>query len=272
MIKFNRFQVIFRISFMLKFIVYKLFARHRKGHGIHSPFLYNFIKSVLNSKCNKDEFIDVNLLRKKLSKDASVIQVTDLGGGSSFGLKQERRIKDIIKHSAIKKKYGELLYRMLLSNKFKSVIELGTSLGIGSIYLAKAIPESRVVTIEGCPELASKASRNFEDTGILNVSQKTGNFDDVLPKVLENMKSVDFVFFDGNHTKEATIRYFELCLKYKHNESIFYFDDIRWSREMLEAWEQIRLHKDVSLTIDLFFQGIVFFKKELSKQDFQIKF
>jgi predicted O-methyltransferase YrrM len=195
-----------------------------------------------------------------------------LGGGSSFGLKQERRVKDIIKHSAIKKKYGELLYRIVFSNGFKNVLEFGTSLGIGTLYLAKAMPDSNVLTIEGCSALASQASRNFKETGSQNIVQNIGNFDDVLPSVLENMKSIDFVFFDGNHRKEATIRYFELCLTYIHNESIFYFDDIRWSKEMYEAWQEIRLNKQVSLTIDLFFSGIVFFKNELSKQDFKIKF
>ena len=151
-------------------------------------------------------------------------------------------------------------------------LELGTSLGISSAYIAKANATSSFTTIVGCSEIAAIAKENFASLNIKNVQQIIGNFDDELPKYLNRTEKLDFVFFDGNHRKEPTLNYFKQCLAKANDNSVFVFDDIYWSSEMKEAWTEIKKHERVTVTIDLFFLGIVFFRKEQARQDFILRF
>ncbi len=183
-----------------------------------------------------------------------------------------RKVKNIAKYSAISEKFGEMLFRIIEHFKPETVLELGTSLGIGTLYLATANQSSKVYTIEACPETAKKALQNFKELNVKNINQITGNIDEELPKLLQKTDKLDFVYFDGNHQKDATLNYFYQCLEKAHNDTIFYFDDIHWSAGMETAWEEIKKNENVTLSIDLFFSGIVFFKKELSKEDYVIKF
>ena len=257
---------------ILKYIKYKLTARHKKGFGIHSPFLYNLIRNVLMLNTNYYALDDIADLRYDLLNCSEKINVQDFGAGSKIMKSNSRKIKDIAKHSAINEKFGEMLFRLIEYFKPNTIIELGTSLGIGTLYLAMPNSKAKVFTIEGCKETAKQATENFTKLNVNNISQIIGNIDIELPKLLSNINKLDFVYFDGNHQKQATLNYFNLCLEKTHNDTIFYFDDIHWSKGMESAWEEIKKNKKVTLTIDLFFSGIVFFKKELSKEDFIIKF
>jgi predicted O-methyltransferase YrrM len=153
-----------------------------------------------------------------------------------------------------------------------NLLELGTSLGISTAYMSKASPTKKIITIEGSENIANIAIDNFNRLNISNIQVITGNFDIQLPKLLQNTSTFDFVFFDGNHRKQPTLSYFELCLQHKHNDSVFVFDDIHWSDEMEEAWESIKQSPEVTVTIDLFFIGLVFFRKESTKEHFIIRF
>ena len=261
-----------RFRFLYKYLKYKLTARHRRAYGIHSPFLYALIRDVFMKKAKYYFTEEIDDLRYDLLCYDEVIQVKDFGAGSKLMRSEFRKIKDIAKYSAVNKKYGELLFRMLDFFKPNTILELGTSLGIGTLYLALANSKSVVYTIEACPETAKIAKENFNDLNAQNIKLIEGNFSEKLPHVLNSVEKIDFVVFDGNHLKEATLNYFNLCIKKSHNDSIFYFDDIHWSKEMEEAWKIIKSNVAVTLTVDLFFSGIVFFKKELSKQDFVIRF
>ena len=151
-------------------------------------------------------------------------------------------------------------------------MELGTSLGISTSYLAKANSNSQVFTFEGCPETAKIAQENFDKQNIKNTSITLGDFNITLADKLKEIETVDLAFIDGNHQEKPTIAYFEECLKYANNNTIFIFDDIHWSEGMENAWNYIKAHPKTTLTIDLFFVGIVFIKSELSKEDFTIRF
>ena len=151
-------------------------------------------------------------------------------------------------------------------------MELGTSLGISSAYLAAANSGSKLITIEGCKEIADVAAQNFTKLELKNIEQVVGNFDKVLPEVLKKTDQLDLVFFDGNHQKEPTPNYFKQCLEKANEKSVFIFDDIYWSREMKEAWEEIKNNKKVTVSIDLFYMGIIFFRKEQVKEHFMIRY
>lgn len=260
-----------QIDLAKKYLKYYFKAGNR--HDVHSPFVFSLIEEVLNKKAQSPEYDAVEELRDRLLQSRAVINVTDLGAGSLTGAGTERKVSDIARHAAKPPKFGQLFYRLVQYFKPGHILELGTSLGMSTAYMAKARPEAKVYTIEGCPNIAAQAKADFESLGISNIRQFTGNFDDVLPKVLEEMPSPDFVYIDGNHRKEPTLAYFQQCAAKAHDHSVFIFDDVHWTPGMEEAWEAIQNDERVTLTIDLFFIGLVFFRKDFKvKQHFTIKF
>lgn len=257
----------------VKYLKYYLSASNGKGHGTHSPFIFHFIKKILNEKDHYPEYDTVEELRKRLLNDQTVLTIADLGAGSSMHNANRRSVASIAHHSAKRKKLGQLLFRIAKEYQPQTILELGTSLGITSSYLSLAAPGARVITIEGASEVAAVADKNFKDLGIQNISVVQGNFDEVLSGTISEIKKVDLAFIDGNHRQEPTERYFHEILPALHNDSILVFDDIHWSPGMERAWETIKSHPSVRCSIDLFFMGGVFFRQEFrEKQHFSIRF
>jgi predicted O-methyltransferase YrrM len=256
-----------------KYLHYYLTASNGKGHGTHSPFIFNFITKVLNDKKNYPAYTIVEKLRSQLLTDSTVLTVEDMGAGSTVAGSGRRRVSSIAKHASKPKKWGQLLFRVVNYYRPDTILELGTSLGITTAYLAKANPAARVITMEGAKAVAEKAESHFRQLGIDNVEQVNGNFDDTLGEALHSLSSLDFVFIDGNHRREPTERYFQQLLPKTHNDTILVFDDIHWSGEMEKAWQTIRNQASVRCSVDLFFIGIVFFRQEFrEKQHFTIRF
>ena len=219
------------------------------------------------------EYEKVETLRKQLLNDNTVLEVEDLGAGSVMDKKSKRSISSIAKNAAKPKKFGQLLFRMVKYYEPQRILELGTSLGITTSYLSLARPDARLMTMEGAKEIADVARQNFRNLETRNIEIIEGNFDNMLSPVIIQLSSIDFAFLDGNHRKEPTESYFKELLAKINNDSILVFDDIHWSSEMEAAWETIKNHETVRCTIDLFFIGIVFFRKEFKeKQHFTIRF
>lgn len=202
------------------------------------------------------------------------IAITDFGAGSKVNASRERTIRDIARNSQKPARFGRLLYRLARHFGAKTILDLGTSLGLTTAYLAEAarLNDGRVLTFEGCPQTAAVARTNFAHLNLQNTTVIVGNIDETLPEQLAALETIDFVFFDANHRYEPTVRYFETCLAKKHNDTVFVFDDIHWSDEMEQAWAYISKHPSVSVTIDLFWVGLVFFRHEQPKQDFVLQF
>ncbi len=260
-------------TLFFKYLKYRIISLNGKGHGTHSPFVYAFIKNVLNNKRNCNEYAPIELIRKQLLQDNSVLNITDFGAGSRGHAIKKKSIKFIAAASLKPKKYGQLLYRMVAHFGPQRVLELGTSLGITTAYLATANPLAKVYTLEGAKEVAGIAENNFGQLGLKNIQIVVGNFDDTLAPLLSNIDSLDFVFVDGNHRYEPTIHYFQQLKPKMKADSILIFDDIHWSQEMEAAWKTIKEDPSITISIDLFFIGIVFFRKENKvKQHFSISF
>ena len=258
---------------VLQFLQYYLNASNGKGHGIHSPFVFEFVKKVMNDDRHFYAYDSIELVRKSVLKNKKVLSITDYGAGSTVTKSNERKVKDIAGSALKPKKFAQLMFRMVDYFQPKTIVELGTSLGITTSYLASANVASSVYTFEGAAEVAAIAKENFHSLGLKNIKVIEGNFDDTLQPVLNELATIDFAFVDGNHRKEPTIRYFEQLLEKSNEDSIFIFDDIHWSKGMEEAWQYIQQHPAVKLTIDLFFIGIVFFRKEQKvPQHFVIRF
>lgn len=242
-------------------------------HGVHSPFIYDFVNQVLNDKSTYEEYKQIDEVVRKCKKSEKTIEITDFGAGSGNEpfKKRFRKISDIAASSGISKKMGRLMFRLVRYYRTENILEFGTSLGISTMYLALANPEAKVTTIEGCENTAELAKINFRELGINNIESVTGNFRDVLSNTIKTIPRLDFVFIDGDHREQSTYEYFETCLAKAHNDTIMVFDDIYWSRGMTRAWEKIKKHQSVSVSIDLFRIGIVFLRKELSKEDFVLR-
>lgn len=253
--------------FVIKYLRYWFSAK--TAHGTHSPFVFNLYNEVINKQNNYYSFDRIEQLRKRLLQSEKEIDVKDLGAGRSG----KRAIREITSRSAKSPKYGRLLFRLAHHFKPEIILELGTSLGLSTAYLASAGSKAKIITIEGCPNTSEEAKKNFELLGLKNIESVVGNFNTALPDILRQRPACcTFVFIDGNHRREPVLNYFSQCLEHAGNNSVFVIDDIHWSGEMEEAWEEIKRHPKVTVTIDLHFLGLVFFRAEQAKENFRLRF
>lgn len=262
-----------RSQIVKKYLRYYFTASNGKGHGIHSPFVFDLISNVLCDKKNYECYPEIESIRQKLLKRSVKIEVSDLGAGSALIKTNTRAVADIARSSLKPLKYSRLLYRLVKYYQPKKILELGTSFGITTSYLASGNASAMVYTIEGAPAIADIAHETFKHLGVKNIELITGNFSDALPVILGKLDTVDLAFIDGNHRRAPTLDYFRQLSEHADADTILIFDDIHWSSEMESAWEVIRMDPAVTLSIDLFFLGIVFFKHDLNhKQEFTIRF
>jgi predicted O-methyltransferase YrrM len=257
-------------QFITDYLKHRLTAKTR--HGTHSPFVYKLADEVIYDFTDKSEYKSIEQQRKKLFSDESIITVTDLGAGSHLNKNRTKKVNQIAKNALKSPRLAKLIYRLAKDTNPKTAIELGTCLGITTSYLAKACPDAEIITIEGCPETAEVARQNFNDLELDNIELHVGNFDGILPDIIARQPSLDFVYIDGNHRKDATLNYFKWCLPKVTEDSLLIFDDIYWSEGMKEAWAEIKNHPDVTVTVDLFWIGLVYFKKGRAQEHFKLKF
>jgi len=258
------------IQTILDFLIHRFKGKTR--HGVHSPFVYRLVDEVIYDFHAKSDYAEIEKLRTKLLKDERSITITDLGAGSMLSKNNKKQVRVLAKNALKSPALAQLIYRLAADIKPRNIIELGTCLGITSAYLAKAAPDAQVITIEGCPATANIARENLNSLNIQNTELLTGNFDNILPDLLRNSEELDFVYVDGNHRKDATLNYFEWCLPKLSSNSIMIFDDIYWSKGMKEAWAQIKAHPEVSVSVDLFWIGLIFVRKGQAKEDFTIRY
>ncbi len=247
----------------------------RKGpHSIHSPFVFDFATKVIYDHKHHDAFDRILKARKSLLKNHNVIETVDFGAsaGNKAFVTYRIAVNKLAKKRMNPIKVCKLLFNTTRYFKPETILEFGTSTGISTIALATARPDSQLITIEGCASVASVAENLFNKMELKNIEIVIGNFDNVLAQTLERIEKLDLVFFDGNHHKLPTIDYFNQCLTKAHENTVFIFDDIHWSDEMEEAWETIISQPNVSLSIDLFKLGFVFFRKNVEKQHFILKY
>lgn len=270
--KLEELQNILQKSIIIsQYLAYRLKAKSSAGHGIHSPFVYNFAKDVLHPSVAVSIPLQVESIHREQLASQKIIELGQWGAGSQT-LSQATSIGKLVKKSSVSPKLGKLLYSICRWAKPKYILEIGTSVGISTLYMAAANPTTRVVTVEGNPSKVLAAKENFKKAGLGNITIQQGDFEYAIEEALSLMPRIDLVFFDGNHKTEPTLRYFKKCSELRSENSIFIFDDIRWNNEMLRTWNIIKKHRSVSVSIDLFNVGIIFFRKGISKQHFAINF
>jgi len=257
----------------LKWLRYFILASNSRGHGIHSPFVYELVSSVFNDDRNFYAYKKIEEVKSTLLLDNRLLEVEDAGAGVAHGRHSLRKVSSIASRSLSTKKFGRLLFRLAGFYQARQIIELGSSLGISAGYLALADENSKVVTLEGSRQIAGVAIETYHSLGLKNVCQIIGSFEETLEKVFQTDPPADLVFLDGNHRKKPVLENFELILQNIKPASLIIIHDIHWSREMEEAWEIICKLPAVKMTVDIFSAGLVFFREEFQvKQNFTIRF
>ena len=256
--------MIYKINQYIKFLF-----KSTNQHGVHSPFVYHLITKCFYDKTNYSAYKQIKQYKQNVLANSNTIEVTDFGAGSHVANNNTRKVSQIAKNAGTTTRRAKLLFRLTQYFKCNTILELGTSLGIATHAMSLGHPESKITTIEGCPNISKFSEDNFKNLKLSNIEIIIGN----ISEIIQNLKSntYDLIFFDGNHQKEATIHYFEILLSTAHNDTVFIFDDIYWSKEMTEAWETIIQHPKVTVSIDTFYWGFVFFRKEQLKEHFIIR-
>lgn len=257
---------------LLKYTEYLLMSGHRKGYGIHGPFIFDLVSATFRNKIDGSIVSEIETVRKKMLNDTRKIKVTDYGAGSRRMKSDFRTISDIARYSAVTPKYCKLLFNLAAAFGRPSIIEFGTSLGISTMYLALSFPGASVYTMEGCPEVSGIAAGNFREAGISNVNLLTGSFDDSIALLKNKKIRPGLVFIDGDHRKEPTLRYFDYVKSLSGNETVVVIDDIYSSAGMAEAWEEIKGSSGVTSTVDVFRMGIVFFRSGLNPFSYRVRY
>jgi predicted O-methyltransferase YrrM len=256
--------VFYQLKSYLKFLF-----RSSNEHGVHSPFVYNYITKCFYDSAKHIEFSILKKYRKQLLSSSEHIEITDFGEGSRVFTSNTRKIAAIAKNAGITAKKQKLLFKTARYFKAENFLELGTSLGLATAALSLANPLAKIQTVEGCPNTAKVANQFFENYKLENIQLHTMRFEDYLAKLTS--EKFDLVYIDGNHNREKTLHYFNLLKKHATNDSVFIFDDIYWSEQMTLAWKEILEHPKVTLSIDTFHWGLIFFRREQAKEHFVIR-
>jgi predicted O-methyltransferase YrrM len=235
-------------------------------HDVHSPFVYGLIEDVFRNPLNKSKGNAIEVERKFLLKNNTPVFIEDFGAKKS----RQSTVKEIASRSLKDPKYASIIGKLVEHYQPKSVLELGTSLGISTAYLSQG--NTSVYTIEGSDAILDQAKKVWHNLNLSNIQSSNGSFDKNLEKVWPEIKQPVIVFVDGNHTYRATLRYFDFFINRLKNDSFIVFDDIHWSPGMEHAWEKIIADKRVSLSVDIFEMGLIFLRKGVEKQHFIIRF
>jgi predicted O-methyltransferase YrrM len=256
-----------KLQFAINYLFYFFTAGNK--HSVHSPFIYDLVTKVINARRIKPEYHTFELLRSNMLKSDANVEITPIGASSFIGTK---KLRDLVKNSSKSAKYAELLERLCAYFNPEIAIEIGSSVGISTMYQAAGIQQGYLFALDGNHDSVKIARHNIEKAELANVQFREGLFENTLPELLNELPRVDYVFFDGNHQMEATLQYFEWCLQKAHRGTVFVFDDIRWSDDMLLAWNKIKNHPLVTVSVDLYAMGLVFFRTEQEKEHFTIRF
>lgn len=221
---------------MLSYLRYLL--QRKSEYGIHSPFVYEFMRKVLNDSGSNRDYDTIYRISRLLDKRKHI----------NYYLRKRSR----------------LLYRMVRYFEPDSVVSFGKTSALNTAAMALGHLQSKVYLEE---------STDFLDTlnsmGVVNVSLiQPEEFDS------EHFKQLNsgFVFFGHNSFEDDTWDYLGDCLNHKTSDSVFIFEGIHRTRDMEDAWEEIKGNEDVSVTFDLYCVGVVFFREGIEKQDFVLKY
>jgi predicted O-methyltransferase YrrM len=240
-----------------KYLLFLLEANNQ--HGVHSPFIYKLVTQCFYKKISKDLWRKFLLDKKHVKFTQKMNNTINCKAGSSIG-----------KNSAISNKKAKILIKTVNYFRPENILEIGICLNFKTSAIKTGNKSASILTVDKATESNTQTRNLIDQDNLDTVKVENKRFSKTLSKSTEN-RQFDFIFFDENHTKKTTLDYFEACLKTIHNDSFFIFDNIYRTAEIQEAWSVIKTHSKVTITIDVFYMGIVFFRKEQAKEHFKIR-
>ena len=247
----------------------KYIAKAKGRHGIHSPFVFDLVNVCFNIKVAKNDKITLDNYLSILYSDKKTYLFDTYGAGSK-SKKTYTTIESLAQKASTKGKYWKLLYRISKHYKSTNILELGTNFGLGTLAFKLGNPFSFIKSIEGSKTLNDINKHNFFNLKLENIDFIQSSFEDFFTQ--QNDSIYDLVFIDGDHIGKNLLSNLDKTLQNCHNETLIIIDDIRWSADMLSAWEQIIADKRFHLTIDLFKLGIVLLKTNKEKEHFILRY
>jgi precorrin-6B methylase 2 len=258
-----------------------LTASGTAGHGVHSPYAFDFLTTVVRGSTDGRINREIETLRREMLSDTRRIRVTDLGAGSVTGVGDERGVAEIARTSALPKREAGLLARMIQGTEHRAqstglrdegiIMELGTSLGISTLALALAAPERKVVTVEGCPALAEIARENLRRHGASNAVVINMEFSAAFNRLKEEGQRISFAFIDGNHHGMALTEYVRKIAEMGEEMTIV-LDDIHLTKEMYLAWQSLAASGAAPATMETLRLGILFRIRNLTPGRYRIRY
>jgi len=245
--------------------------KSKNQHGIHSPFVYDLLTHCFYVKSDFKEYSILKKIRKEYSTNNNIIEIVDLGIGSRVFRSNKRSISAIAKNAGITYKKQKLLFRLIRYFKSSNILELGTSLGMATSAMSLANPAVKIQTVEGCPSTAEVAKEMFKEHDLKNIELINSSFEEFFSKIKDQDIKFDLIYLDGNHNKESTLHYLNILLDHIGDQSVIIIDDIHWSPEMEQAWIEIIDRPEITVSIDTYNWGLIFFRKEQRKQHFRIR-
>ncbi len=235
-------------------------------YQLHAPFAFELARAVLEDRRWYYAFDDIEAIRARMLRSKVSLGLIDYSStpAGRQPLARQVPLARVARRSSSSPRQGRWLFRLAQLLQARQILELGTSVGIGAMYLASGARSAQLVSLEGSPDYTHVAATNLEILGLQkNCTLLNGPFQQSLDQALRRHDPWDLIFFDGHHQEAATLAYFEQCLPHLSATGVAVFDDIYWSAEMLAAWKKIQAKPQVTLSIDLFDLGLVFINPEL---------
>jgi hypothetical protein len=238
----------------ITWIYRKLFCR--KGYGVHSPFVYDLITQVIEEKCYFYAYRNISLIRLQLLQNEQFVHYKG----------KRITVKKALRRYGISKKEGELLFR--LTNYFKphTILCIGSSLGLIPLYLTRYDSTVQCITLESEPDFANQAMCFLRREENPSLQIQIGSISETVPESIVQFQRIDCIYINKNVEINDLEVIFTQCFPYVHDTAFCVLAGIRSSKEKYHYWKQLCQHPNVTVTIDLFYTGILFFKPDLHKR------
>ncbi len=244
--------------------------KSKNEHGVHSPFIFDLITTCFYVKKNNHDLTILSNYKEDLSKNSSLQEIYDFNFLSNILLSEKKKKEKIIKDFGVSNKRTRLLINLIQYLKPRSILEIGTSVGINTVTLASALENFKIITVEENEQSTNISRELFKKYNLKQIELLSGKLDDVLPDVFKK-NTFDFICFKNHGLTKKVLKYFEASVSSIHNNSVCLFKNIHIDKESDQVWEQIKKHEKVTVTIDTFKWGLVFFRKEQEKEHFIIR-
>lgn len=244
----------------------KFYTRAKTPYKIHSPFVSDLLKNIVDDRREYYAFFSLKEIRKQLKKDQRQVPITDFGAGSLIKTSKTKTVSEITKMAAIPEGEGQFLFKLMHFLKPDTILEMGTSLGISAMYMSAAVPRAKMITLEGCPNTAQIALENLHRIGLSSVDLRVGAFDQTLGGALKDLAKIDVLYIDGHHAREPLLKYIKQAEPFLHKDSVVIIADIYWSKDMEAGWKEICNREDVRLSLDFYYFGCIFFNEDFRQK------